>query len=65
MKKEKVQIELGIKNYILYFGLQDQIENFFEIFIKHYPDSKLTLDVQNKGSLAMWRPSMIVKSILE
>jgi hypothetical protein len=64
-KKEKVEIENGIKNYILNFGLQDQIENLFNSFKKQYPDSKLTLDLQTKGSLAMWRPSMIVKSILE
>ena len=64
-KKEKVQIENGIKNYILNFGLQDQIENLFNTFKKEYPDSKLTLDLQTKGSLGMWRPSMIVKSILE
>ncbi|MBU1928024.1 hypothetical protein KKG77_03395 [bacterium] len=65
MKKEKAQIENGIKNYILNFGLQDQIENIFNVFKDYYPDSKLTLDLQTKGSLAMWRPSMIVKSILE
>ncbi|MBU1216179.1 hypothetical protein KJ870_06075 [bacterium] len=65
MKKEKAQIENGIKNYILNFGLQDQIENIFNVFKEYYPDSKLTLELQTKGSLAMWRPSMIVKSILE
>jgi hypothetical protein len=65
MKKEKVEVENGIKNYILNFGLVDQIENLFNTFKREYPTSKLTLDLLSKGSLSMWRPSMIVKSILE
>ncbi len=64
-KKERTDIENGIKNYILCFGLQDQILSFFNIFGKYYPDTKLTLDLQTKGSLSMWRPSMIVSSILD
>ena len=64
-KEDKLAIENGIKNYILCFGVQDQIESFFNIFKKYYKDSKLTLDLQTKGSLSMWRPSMIVKSILD
>ena len=64
-KKDKYALENGIKNYILYFGLQDQILSFFEIFIKYYPDSKLNLELQTKGSINMWRPSMIINSILD
>ncbi|MDA3908953.1 MAG: hypothetical protein PF437_07675 [Sulfurimonas sp.] len=64
-KKEQAVIENGIKNYILYFGLQDQIESFFHIFKQRYPRSKLTLELQTKGSINMWRASMIVKSILD
>lgn len=63
--KNQVLIENGIKNYILYFGLQDQIESFFHIFKQKYPRSKLTLDLQTKGSIDMWRASMIVNSILD
>ncbi|EDZ62522.1 WD-repeat containing protein [Sulfurimonas gotlandica GD1] len=64
-KKEQAVIENGIKNYILYFGLQDQIESFFHIFKKNYPATKLNLNLQTKGSISMWRASMIVKSILD
>lgn len=64
-KKEQQYIENGVKNYILYFGVQEQIESFFNIFKKSYPHTKLNLELQTKGSLDMWRPSMIVKSILE
>jgi hypothetical protein len=64
-KKEQAVIENGIKNYILYFGLQEQIVSFFHIFKKQYPKSKLNLDLQTKGSIDMWRASMIVKSILD
>ncbi|WP_373002559.1 WD40 repeat domain-containing protein [Sulfurimonas sp.] len=64
-KKDQAVIENGIKNYILYFGLQEQIESFFHIFKQKYPRTKLTLDLQTKGSISMWRASMIVKSILD
>jgi len=64
-KKEQSIIEEGIKNYILNFGLQDQILSFYEIFIKKFPESKLNLELLTKGSLSMWRPSMVVDSILD
>jgi len=64
-KKDKAEIENGIKNYMLSFGLQDQIENFYLVFKKRYPDSKLSLEFLTKGSMQMWRPTMIVNSILD
>ncbi|WP_297440588.1 hypothetical protein [Sulfurimonas sp.] len=67
LKQNHSQLELenGIKNYILNFGIQDQIENFFNQFKKKFPQSKLNIELLSKGSLSMWRPSMIVKSILD
>jgi hypothetical protein len=64
-KKSQAEIENGIKNYMLNFGLQDQIENFFNYFKETYPNSKLSLEHLTQGSLSMWRPSMIVTSILD
>lgn len=64
-KANRSVIENGIKNYILCFGVQDQILNFYRIFKKYYPDTKLNLELLTKGSLKMWRPSMIVNSILD
>lgn len=64
-KKDRIIIERGIKNYISSFGLQDHILSFYEIFTKYYKDSKLNLELQPQGSLSMWRPSMIVNSILD
>ncbi len=64
-KRSRQDIEHGIKNHILAFGLQDQIVSFFNIFKKYYPDTKLNIELQPKGSLKMWRPSMIVDSILD
>ena len=58
-------IENGIKNYMMSFGLQDQIENFFLLFKEKYPSTKLSLEHLKQGSMTMWRPSMIVESILE
>ncbi|MDQ7043128.1 MAG: hypothetical protein Q9M34_06300 [Sulfurimonas sp.] len=61
----QLALEKGIKNYMLNFGLQEQIENFFMLFKKKYPSSKLNLEHLTQGSISMWRPSMIVESILE
>ena len=64
-KTDRVIIEKGIKNYILFFGLQDQILSFFEIFKKYYPNTKLNLEYLNKGSIKLWKPSVVVDSILD
>jgi hypothetical protein len=58
-------IEKGIKNYFLYFGEQEQIFKFFDLFKRYYPDSKLNLEHLHKSSLNLWRPAMIVESILD
>jgi WD40 repeat protein len=64
-KIDQKTIENGIKNYVLYFGLSDQIVTFFDLFCKEYPETKLNLESQVKGSIESWRPSMIIKSILD
>ncbi len=64
-QEDRTKIEQGIKNYIVNFGIDDQIELFYEIFKNKYPDTKLQLDNLKKGSKEMWRPSMIVDSIFE
>jgi hypothetical protein len=64
-KYPRNEIEKGIKNYVLNFGVDDQIEMFLELYKLKYPDSKLDIEHLKKGSLSMWRPSMIVDSILE
>jgi len=63
-KRDQSIIENGIKNYILYFGLQDQIVSLFNNFKENYPQTKLNLEMQTKGSRNMWRASMVVNSIL-
>lgn len=64
-KKELVVIENGIRNYILAFGLQEQILGFYDYFKKGYPESKLNFELLTQGSLHMWRPAMIVNNILD
>ncbi|MCK4973778.1 MAG: hypothetical protein KAR81_00875, partial [Sulfurimonas sp.] len=63
--KDKKTIEKGIKNYILYYGVTEQLTSFFETFKEKYPDTKLNPYSQTQGSINSWRPSMIVKSILD
>ena len=64
-KQEMQTIENGIKKFVLQFGLQDQIISFYELFTQTYPHSKLKLDSMPHGALRLWKPSMIVKSILD
>jgi len=59
------ELENGIKNFMVNFGLQDQIENFYAQFVEKFPTTKLTLEHLTQGSMTMWRPSMIVSSILD
>lgn len=61
----QIALEKGIKNYMLHFGLQEQIESFFLLFKEKYPSTKLNLEHLTQGSISMWRPSMIVASILD
>ncbi|MDA7816689.1 hypothetical protein N9A28_00690 [Sulfurimonas sp.] len=63
--KSQSSIENGIKNYVLYFGLTEQIFSFYKTFISQNKTSKLTLDSLAEGSLDKWKPSMIVNSILD
>ncbi len=59
------KVEKGIKNYVSYFGKDEQIQNLFKIFQNYYQDSKLNIDLLNEGSLSSWHPAMIVPDILE
>ena len=58
-------LEKGIKNYILNFGLQEQIESFFLLFKEKHPSTKLNIEHLKQGSTSMWHPSMIVAYILD
>jgi hypothetical protein len=62
---EQEILEKGIKNYVKFFGVTEAIESFFEKFKQKYPESSLDLELLKKGSLSMWKPAMIVDSILE
>ncbi|MCK9472830.1 WD40 repeat domain-containing protein [Sulfurimonas sp.] len=63
--KDQKSVEIGIKNYILYYGLAEQIESFFKDFKEKFPDTKINIKSQKQGFIENWRPSMIVNSILE
>ena len=62
---ERQTIEKGIKNYVVNFGLSEQIHLFYNLFVDRHPETKLNLESLKKGSFTMWRPSMIVDSILD
>ncbi len=61
---EQKSMENGIKNYILYYGLDEKIREIFELFQVQYPETKLNIESQTQGSIGGWRPSMIVETIL-
>jgi WD40 repeat protein len=64
-RKDQKIVENGIKNYILYFGLTEQILIFFEMFKYDYPTTKLNIKSLTDGSINSWRPSMMVDDILK
>ena len=61
----QVRLENGIKNYIKNFSKDENIEYFFDTMKKKYEKSKLNFELLPQGSLCMWKPSMIVDSILD
>ena len=61
----KLIVKENLKNYILYYGVTEQLRSFFKTFKEKYPDTKLNPNSQIQGSINSWRPSMIVKSILD
>lgn len=63
--RDQKSLENGIKNYLLYYGLDEKIREVFTIFQAHFPESKLNIESQTQGSMSGWRPSMIVNSILD
>lgn len=63
--KEQKSLENGIKNYLLYYGLDEKIREIFTIFQAQFPETKLNIESQTQGSMSGWRPSMIVNSILD
>ena len=62
-EEEQSKIENGIRNYLLAFGEDEHIDSLFSYFKQQYKETKLELERLPKGSLKMWRPSMIVDSI--
>ena len=62
-KKNMSFIIKGLKNYILFFGLDNQIVNFYNISKKYYKDININIKELPLGSIAVWKPSMIVQSI--
>jgi len=62
--RDKVQIENAIKQYLLFFGVDEEIKNLVETFISQY-DSKINIEKLSKGDIHLFRPSMIILSIME
>jgi len=61
--QEQKKVENGIKNYILYYGLNREIKELFYLFQASYPESKLGVESQTRGDISKWRPSMMVDTI--
>lgn len=56
------QLDTGIKNYVYFFGIDDYITYFFNVFKPAY-NSNLDLESLRQGSLETWNPNMIVPDI--
>jgi hypothetical protein len=56
------ELEIGIRNYIGMFGIDDTIIEFFDVF-KGYYETKTDLKMLKQGSLDSWTPAMIISDI--
>ncbi|MDD3476479.1 MAG: hypothetical protein PHI38_06395 [Sulfurimonas sp.] len=63
-KTDQKVVENGIRNYLLYYGLTQEIKELFLLFQAEHPESKLNIDSQVYGDINKWRPSMAVDVIL-
>jgi len=57
-------IENAIKQYVLFFGINDHIEYFYEKFAEKC-ESSLTLERLQKGNASQFRPTMIIEDIVK
>lgn len=62
--REQKRVETGIKNYILYYGITEEMKELFALFQAAYPESKISLEAQVRGEKSKWRPSMAVETIM-
>lgn len=56
------ELENGIRNYILMFGIDETILEFFDLFKAQYT-TKTDLKMLKQGSLNTWTPAMILSDI--
>ena len=57
-------IENAIKQYVLFFGINDHIEHFYENFSDKYT-TQVELKKLQKGNAALFRPTMIIEDIVK
>jgi len=63
-EKPRAIIENAIKQYVLFFGVNDHIEHFYEkLSLKH--ETTLELRRLQKGDASSFRPSMIIEDIVK
>jgi hypothetical protein len=56
------ELENGIRNYIIMFGLDDTILDLYDLFKSNY-ETKTDLNMLKQGSLDSWTPAMIMNDI--
>jgi len=57
-------IERAVKQYVLFFGINDHIEHFDEKLKAKYPES-IELRRLQKGNASQFRPTMIIQDIVK
>lgn len=55
-------VELGIRRYIEWFGIDDAVSQIVDVFKKHYP-SQLDPELLKQGSFETWAPGEKVEEI--
>ena len=62
-KKSQFVIQNSIKQYLVFFGVDDHIENYIENYIEFF-GSSFDLSRLEKGNIELFRPSMIILDIV-
>jgi WD40 repeat protein len=57
------ELENGIRNYSTFFGIDEYMLFFFDLYKRNYTATTLELQMLKQGSLETWSPAMIVNDI--
>lgn len=64
IKAPQEHIELGVRRYIEWFGIDEAISQIFDVFKKHYP-TQIDPEMLKQGSFETWAPGERIEEIAD